>query len=405
MVSPARVGVSGPLEPFADGFAVELLGLGYTPRGAGFQLQLVAHLSRWLAAEGLDAADLRPAVVERFVAARRGAGYAYHRSPRALVLLLGYLRSLGVAPPLAAVVASGPVEELLVRYRRWLEVERGLVPGTVAGYVEIVRPFLAAQARVDGGLDLGSLTAADVSGFVLCECRRRSRGTATRLVTALRSLLGFLHVDGVLERSLTGAVPSIANWRLAGLPRALEPREVRGLLESCDRRTRGGRRDFAILMLLARLGLRACEVARLGLEDIDWRAGEIVVAGKGDRRERLPLPADVGEAVAGWLRRGRPVTAQGRSVFVRVRAPHRALTARGVGAVVSAAGLRVGLAPLGAHRLRHSAATEMLRAGAPLEEIGQVLRHRRLETTAIYAKVDRDSLRPLARAWPTGGAA
>jgi site-specific recombinase XerD len=178
---------------------------------------------------------------------------------------------------------------------------------------------------------------------------------------------------------------------------------MRRLLASCDRRTPVGRRDFAILMLLGRLGLRRGEVAALRLEDLDWRAGELVVRGKADRHERLPLPADVGEAVAGYLRRGRPRGAQDRRVFIRVLAPARPLTAGGVTAVVIAAGRRAGLGDVTAHRLRHTAATEMLRCGATLGEVGQVLRHRRLLTTAIYAKVDRDRLRSLARPWPTGG--
>jgi len=210
-----------------------------------------------------------------------------------------------------------------------------------------------------------------VTAFVLAECPRRSRGSAKLLVTALRSLLGFLHVDGVLAESLIRSVPSVAGWRLAGLPRGLEAGQARRLLAGCDRRTTVGRRDFAILTLLVRLALRRGEVARLELCDIDWRAGEIVIRGKGDRQERLPLPTDVGEAVAGYLRRGRPASAEGRCVFVRVKAPHRALTPGGVTNVVLAAGRRAGLGQIAAHRLRHTAATEMLRAGATLPEIGQ----------------------------------
>ena len=197
----------------------------------------------------------------------------------------------------------------------------------------------------------------------------------------------------------------MASWRLAGLPKALEPAQVAALLASCDPDIAAGRRDFAMLTMLARLGLRAGEVAALTLEDIDWRAGEITVCGKGNRAGRLPLPADAGEAIAAYLRDGRPAPFEGdRRVFLRVRAPHRGLTTGGVTEAVFSAGRRAGIGPVHAHRLRHSAATAMLRAGAPLTEIGQVLRHRRLLSTAIYAKTDLTALRTLARPWPAGGA-
>ena len=217
---------------------------------------------------------------------------------------------------------------------------------------------------------------------------------------ALRSLLGFLYLEGMIDRPLAGAVPSVASWRLSGLPKGLSPAEVAGLLESCDRASVVGRRDLAMLMLLARLGLRAGEVARLELDDIDWRAGEIVVRGKGDRCERLPLPADVGGTITAYLRDGRPKTAQGRAVFVRVRGPQRALTGDGVSAVVAAGARRLGV--IYAHRLRHTVAIDLLRAGSSLVEVGQVLRHRSMLTTAIYAKVDVEALRTIARSWPGG---
>lgn len=402
MRDPSRVRVCGPLERYASGFAGELVRVGYTRDVTAGHLRLAAELSCWLAARGLGAAGLTVPVVEEFFAARRAAGRATLRSSRALQPLLDYLRERGVTPPEVPVVST-PAEELLRRYRDYLLGERGLAAGTVRGYLDSVRPFVAGRLG-DGGLGLGSLTAADVSGFLLAACPGRSQTSAKLLVTALRSLLGFLHVEGVLAGSLAGAVPSATGWRLAGLPRALEPYEVRRLLASCDRRSGLGRRDFAILTLLGRLGLRRGEVARLELDDLDWRAGELVVRGKGDRRERLPLPADVGEALAGYLRRGRPASAQGRRLFVRVKAPHRALTPGGVTQVVVSASRRAGLAEITAHRLRHTAATEMLRAGATLPEVGQVLRHRSLLSTAIYAKVDREALRTIARPW-IGGAA
>ncbi len=398
----SRVRVGGPLEAYGSGFVVELARVGYTRDAIACHVRLAAALSGWLAARGLDATGLAVPVVEEFFAARRAAGHATLRSSRALQPLLEYLRGQGVAIPVA-VAASSPAELLLERYRRYLLGERGLAAGTVRGYVDSIRPFLEGQLAGDGS-GLERLTTRDISAYLVSACPGRSQTSAKLLVTALRSLLGFLHVEGVLAESLAGAVPSATGWRLAGLPRTLEPGEVRRLLASCDRRTSAGRRDFAILTLLARLGLRRGEVAALQLDDLDWRAGEISIRGKGDRRERLPLPSDVGEAVAGYLRRGRPASVDGRCVFVRLKAPLRALTPAGVTQVVVSASRRAGLGEITAHRLRHTAATEMLRAGATLPEVGQVLRHRRLETTAIYAKVDREALRTIARAW-VGGAA
>jgi site-specific recombinase XerD len=300
-------------------------------------------------------------------------------------------------------VTVGPVEALLDRYHHYLTVERGLGGPTARGYIDSVRHFLLGRISRDGhSLDLEGLTAADVRAFIVARCPAQSPSPAKLTATALRSFLRFLHVTGTLDRCLVEAVPSASGRRLVGLPKGLEPHDVRELVASCDRRKQSGRRDFAILTILLRLGLRAGEVARLELDDIDWRVATLVIRGKGNRADTLPLPADVGEAVAGYLRRGRPSTAEGRSVFVRVMAPHRRLTQGGVTQIVAAAARRAGLGQIHAHRLRHTAATQMLRAGATLPEVGQVLRHRRALTTAIYAKVDRDALRTIARPWPGG---
>jgi site-specific recombinase XerD len=392
--------VTGPLTSFAEGFAADLTKQGYRPNAAAYQLQLLAHLSRWLATKGLDAATLTPSVLNEFLAARRSQGYTLWLSPKALAPLVGYLRGLGFAAP-APKAALSPTEALLARYRTYLVDARGIADTSAQGYVDMVRPFVATRV-VDDELDWVGLRPADLTGFVLSTCRGRRIGSAKLAVTALRSLLGYLHVEGLIPRPLGAVIPSVAGWRLAGLPRSLEPGEVQRLLAACDRRTQPGRRDFAMLMVLVRLGLRAGEVRSLSLEDIDWRAGELVVKGKGNRIERLPLPSDVGQAVAAYLRRGRPVTAQGCAVFVRVRAPHRPLSSGGVTNAVVAAASRAGLGRVSAHRLRHTVATQMVRAGVPLPEVGQVLRHRRLLTTAIYAKVDREGLRLLARPWPGG---
>jgi len=267
-------------------------------------------------------------------------------------------------------------------------------------YTRTARLFLSWMAA-DAKLDPGRLTTAEVTGFVLAESRRRSVGSAKNLVAALRSLLRFLYLEGVTVNPLVGAVPSVAPSHGTRLARGLDEEAVARLLASCDRRTNTGRRDFAILVLLSRLGLRAGEVAALELDDVDWRAGEIVVHGKGRRHETLPLPVDVGEALAGYLRRGRP-RVQPRRLFLRVKAPIAHLTGDGVTNVVRTACRRAGLPVVGAHRLRHFAATETLRKGASLPEIGQLLRQGTMFTTATYAKVDRVALSRLARRWPGG---
>ena len=398
MGRPSRVRTTGPLVRHAAGFRRELALQGYTLNSASDQLRLMSHASRWLAARGIGVEDLGPACVEEFLADRRAEGYRLWLSSKAMAPLLDYLRAVGVLPTPAAAASSTEAERLQHHYRTFLVEERGLAAGTVAAYLHVAGLFLTAGAT-DGVLHLDRLSAAEVTEFVLTECASRSVGSAKFIVCGLRSLLRYLYVAGHIDSELDAAVPSVAGWRLAGVPVAFGGVEVARLLASCDRRTTFGRRDYAVVTLLARLGLRAGEVASLGLGDIDWRAGELVVRGKGQRQDRLPLPADVGAAVAGWLRRGRP-RCDCVTVFTRVRAPHRPLSSAGVSAIVSAACRRAGLPELNAHRLRHTAATEMLRAGASLTEVGQVLRHASVLTTAIYAKVDRNRLRTLAPPWP-----
>ena len=239
-----------------------------------------------------------------------------------------------------------------------------------------------------------------MSGFLACECPRRSVSGARELVAGLRPLLRYLHVAGLVGAPLMWAVPGVADLRDRSLPRGVEPQAVARLLAACDRRRTVGRRDYAILLLLVRLGLRAGEVAAMQLEDLDWRAGEILVFGKRDRQDRLPLPVDVGQALVSYLQRRGP--SEFRAVFLRMHAPAGALTRIGVSGVVHDACVRAGVSPVGAHQLRHTAATAMLREGASLAEIAQVLRHREIKTTAQYAKVDRIRLRPLAMPWPGG---
>lgn len=385
----------------SKGFEEGLRRQGYTASTIWKQRRLLNDLIGWLQGQELTIGDLSTVQVDRFMSGRRAAGVRRLKTRKALDPILGHLRGLGLAPAAEVPVEHDPARAILNRYRQFLIKERGLANVTVDRYIACLRPFLDRRIGV-GSLDLGGLTPADVTSFVLARCPSLNAGVAKLTVTALRSFLGFLHLDGITERSLVPVVPTVLRRRLAGLPKGLEPDQVRRLLAACDADTVVGNRDLAILTLLVRLGLRRDEVARLGLDDIDWRAGTIRVRGKGDCQEQLPLPADVGGRLAEYLRHARPTDAQGRTVFIRATAPHQALDASRISGIVADAARRAGIGRVHAHRLRHTAATELLRAGASLQEIGQLLRHRRTETTAIYAKVDRDTLRLIARPWPEG---
>jgi integrase/recombinase XerD len=394
--APDRVRVSGPLAVFADGFLVELVEQGYRLWPAQRHLEFLSSVSRWMEAEGLAVEELTSRAVERFVAERRRVGYRSSVSPKSLRPLLGYLGRLGVLPagdgePLT------PVDRLLAQFRDYLLVERGATPGTVGQYEPVARLFLEERSEPIAD-DLAGLSGREIHAFVLREARRRGQRQAELMVCALRALLRFLHVQGRIATPLAAAVPSVRKRR-EGLPRGLAAEQVRLLLASCDRDTAAGKRDFAILMLLARLGLRRGEVAALGLDDVDWRAGVILIRGKGSRIDRLPLACDVGEALVDYLRHGRP-RGFGRRLVLAARAPYKEMSPGGVTAVVMRACKRAGIAPVGAHRLRHTIASELLRRGAPLPEIGQLLRHQSIDTTAEYAKVDRIALSRLALPWP-----
>ena len=401
LTEPKKKRGKNPVTVLSKGFEEELERKGYRPGTIWKQRKLLGDLIGWLQAQQLAMGDLSMAQADRFMADRRAAGVRKLKTRKALGPILDHLRGLGLVPVAEAPVADGPVAEILNRYRQFLTAERGLVPATALRYVDCLRPFLDRRLSA-AGLDLGRLTAADVTAFVVAWCPCLNAGVAKLTITALRSFLGFLHVHGVTDRALVSAVPTVLRRRLAGLPKGLEPDQVRHLLAACDASTVVGNHDLAILTLLVRLGLRRCEVAKLGLDDIDWRAGTIRVHGKGNCHERLPLPPDVGRRLAEYLRHARPADALGRTVFVRATAPHHALGPARVSGIVADAARRAGLGRIHAHRLRHTAATDLLRAGASLPEIGQILRHGRAETTAIYAKVDRDTLRLIARPWPEG---
>jgi integrase/recombinase XerD len=396
MRKPTCRPVSGPLEPFAVGFWEELAEQGYSGWTAEGHLQLMADLSRWMNVQGLAPDEISAERVELFLADRRARGRKRRLSPRGLAPLLAYLRGLGVTP-LPAATVDGPFEELLEEFVAYLRDERGLAESTVRRYRDFARMLLSS--RQDGVEGVGSLSAEELGEFMLARWGQYSASMFNWVAAGLRSFLRFLHVRGYTATSLAATVPTGPSWRGGSISRAVAPGVAARLLASCDRRTSLGRRNFAILTVLWRLGLRAGEVAALTVDDIDWRAGELHVTGKGGRQDRLPLPTDVGQAIADYCRRGRPHSGD-RHVFLQAQAPYRGLARTTVGSVVAAACDRAGLPRIRPHALRHTAASGMRAAGAPLFEIGQVLRHRDTATTALYAKDDRDALAVLARPWP-----
>jgi integrase/recombinase XerD len=393
--------VPGPLVSYADGFRSELVRLGYVPGGSiEHQVWVMAQLSRWLLGEGLGVVDVTPARIERFLADRRANGCRQPLSERALRPLLSYLRAQDVVPSPAPAEPATPVEALLQQYQRYLIEQRDLAPRTVPDYVSLARRFLNHRVpSLRAATDLQGLTGADVTAFLLSEVSRLTAGAANNCVNWMRSFLRYLHLQGLIATDLAVAVPPVASWRESRLPTTLTGSQIEALLDGCDRSQPTGIRDFAMLMLLARLGLRASEVAHLQLDDIDWRAGEVVIRGKSRRTDRLPLPVDVGEAIVAYLQGVRPRT-ECRRLFLTRWAPRRGIERAGVSHVVRRACERAGMPPIGAHRLRHALATNLLREGVSLPAISQVLRHRDLATTAVYAKVDRLGLQSVAQPWP-----
>ncbi len=372
----SKVLVTGPLAPFAEDYRRELRERGYTERSAVNQLRQAARFSCWLQASQLSVPELSAGRVEVFLGWQRAVGR--HRSQWSrpgLACLLDVLRELGVLGAGEPARADSPAEVLLAGFGRYLAAERGLAAGTVRGYVGHARRFLE-------GLPV-SVSAAQF------------------FVAGLRSFLRFCFIERQMPVDLSQAALPVTGRRRSPLPRGITKADAGALLGGCDRRSALGRRDYAMLVTLLRLGLRAGEVARLRLDDIDWRAGELVVRGKGAREDRLPLPAEVGQAIASYLRRGRPASGR-REVFLQARAPFGPIAPGTVSSTVRRACRRAGVAEVGAHRLRHTVACEMVAAGVPLADIAQVLRHHSLQTTALYSRVDLDRLRALAAPWPGG---
>jgi site-specific recombinase XerD len=388
----------GTLGAYVDGYRQLLLRLGYTPQTTLGLLAVLGQLGRWMTARGLPLERLDLTRVDEFLADCRAGGLRKAPYRPSLVVLVEHLVAEGVIPALDA-RPSTVLDNFIASYRLWLRVDRGLAATTMLRYESTARRFLRQQSGGDECVEPAMLTGAPVHAFLLAESARCSVGAAKGRVAELRALLRYLYVRGMTATSLAAAVPPVAGWHQTRIPPTLSGADVASLLATCDRSTVVGVRNFAIMTLVARLGLRSIEVARLELDDVDWRQGEVLVRGKARRLDRMPLPADVGEALAAYLARGRPA-AECRRVFLTCRAPRRGISAGLVGDVVERACVQSGLPRVGPHRMRHALATELLASGVALGDISQVLRHRDLATTAIYAKVDIASLRGVARGWP-----
>ena len=390
--------VDGCLGPFRDGVEQALRAQGYSEGRVDLLLLLMAHLSRWLDERGSSVDQLTGEAVEKFVAAHR-ARHRWCRSSRSLTPMLAHLRAIGVVP--AAGVEPAPrsaEEELLATFRHYLHDQRGLSETTVEAYRNYARVCMRAWWP-DGDVAPAELGAAEVVAVVRSGVEAMPPPSLRGMVTALRSLLRFFHATGRTSHSLVEAVPAMASWPQTALPAPVSAGAAARLVASCGTATNVGRRDAAILTMLTRLGLRAGEVATMTLDDIDWRAGELCIKGNGGRVDRLPLPADVGEALVSYLRDGRPASSH-RAAFLTVVAPYGPLTSSAVAGIVALACDRAGMARFGPHRLRHLVATETLRAGASLSEVAQLLRHATVSTSAIYALPDPAALAALAKPWP-----
>jgi site-specific recombinase XerD len=393
----------GPLGFYLDGFASLLSGQGYAIHTGRQKIRLVADLSAWFGKRRLGIKDLDEEQIGEYLKRRKKQLLLHRGDRRTLAQLLHHLRQVGVVSSACEVFSDNPVNRITRDYAHFLDHQRGLSQVTIDNYRPVAQRFL--ETRFAGGkVCLNKLCVSDITDFIVRDsvtfCQRRVQLTTT----ALRSFLGFLVHEGKITVNLAASVPTVANWRLTELPQFLEPKQVDKLLSSCSQNTRSGRRDYAVLLFLARLGLRAGEVVQLSLENINWAAGEVLIRGKSAREDRLPLLPEVGRALADYLKRDRPACAC-RRVFIRMKAPRQGFFgSSAICCILRRALARAHLHPphKGAHLLRRSLATTMLRHGASLTQIGEVLRHQLAQTTEIYAKVDVAALRALAHPWPGG---
>ena len=393
----------GPLGTYIDGFAKTLFEQGYATITAKQKLLLISALSRRLQRQRLAVEDVNELRIESFILYRKRKKSLHHIDPPTLRQFLRFLYETGVIPPLVPEIEDSPVQRIEKSFASYLSQERGLSQKTLGNYLYVARRVLSERFS-DGRSLLHKLAPQDISGFILRYSRQFSPSSTQLMVTALRSFLRFLYLQGEIDTNLAAAVPTVARRRFTELPKFLKQEEVEGVLQSCAQNTLVGMRDYAVLLLLSRLGLRAGEIVYMNLDDIDWETAELLVKGKSSREECLPLPHDIGEALSAYLRYGRPPCSS-RRVFIRMDAPRQGFAgSAAVCQIVRRALSRAGINPgfKGAHLFRHTLATTMLRGGASFPEIGEILRHQHPSTTKIYAKIDLSALRSIAQTWPGG---
>lgn len=401
---PVRLRVEGPLAPYLGPYAEYLADRGYSQVSYWKKTFLISEFSRWLGEARVEVGEITPDHETAFLRARARHRIPIRGNPLALSAVTHWLREQGVIKRPADVSDERSGIELIVQeYAGWLREERGLAPSTIENYAGYIRRFLTSLCGA-GEPHLADISASQVTDYIRHNAPRvQTFSHAKNTVTSLRSFFRFARYRDYIQTDLAAVVPSVAGWSLASIPRAMPADSVRRLLaESKTWRTPAGLRNRAILLLLARLGLRAREIVRLELDDLDWSQGWLRVHGKGRQERPLPLPHDVGEAVAAYLKNGRPESTC-RRLFLRSRAPFDGLRTQSdvcqiVHRAIDRAGIEVKVT--GAHQLRHALAVDMLRQGLSLTEIGQMLRHRSPEATRRYAKVDLDGLRAVALRWP-----
>jgi len=392
-----------PLDDFIPDFTSLLLSQGFTPASLRSKTQIVHNFSLWIGKRQVKVRELAEGTIDSFFKQHPRPGYVRRGDFSTLCSLLKWLREIQEVKALLPEDDNSELHSIECSFSRHLKQERGLSQATLHNYLPVIRCFLTERFDSDGVV-LNEIDASDVTQFVLRYARTMSCRRAQLMTSALRGFFRFLYFRGDIASDLASSVPTVADWKMSELPKSLEPEEVERLLQNCDRCTAIGQRDYAVLILLARLGLRAGEVVAMKLDDINWEAGLITVRGKGARHDQLPIPQDVGEALATYLGHGRP-PCDTRRVFVRARAPRRGFSSSvAIADIVRRALTRAGLDPIrkGAHLLRHSLATKMLQQGACLAEIGEILRHSTQNTTEIYTKVDLAALSALAWPWPGG---